>query len=575
MSLSPPSLDWMVLQCGSCGTRMKVNRGVAATSQLLCPKCRTPVPSEDGEEPAAPAFPPAPEPPAAAPSTTPSSTPSTPAWPQDSGQSPSPSLPTGNAAWSQEFRADPLPERAPAPPPASRSALPKREETVLQGRSFEDTRRNFPDPTTAAAAHPEFEGGLPAETDDDFPEDESGPRQLHPEARRRVKIKKRRTKRPQARYVELTDWDQSELSGIPEAEIAADIWADAKPLPEDVSPNEEANEYLVESVDDDSGQTRTTKKKVRRRRLLLGARLFFTRFMALSRYMGAALALLVAGAGIYGFYVFFQKYNASPLPSVVETPIDRAVLTSYDSQGAEKAVRDFLAADGIEAKLAFVRQPQRIRPLMQKWYRGERTAGPLQVGEPLRQDKRAGEEGTGTYYVILAMPVQVPDPLNPGSTYEETTFFAVEEIREGPVSRYLVDWETSTGYQEMPLETFKSTMPPEAWPFRVYMKAADYYNHGFNELEWQCVQLYYPGRDFQLFGYINRSSLEGRKMLPLVENNRSAGIIAELKYPNDPASREQVIVQRMIHSSWFYAKPEDAALPGDPPLPPSPQDSSK
>lgn len=550
----------MVLQCGSCGTRMKVNREVASTSQLLCPKCRTPVPVDMEDESS---------PPAAAPSPP---TPPTP--PPASGKPATPSLPTGNALWSQEFRADPLPERAPTARPAGGgTALPKRSETVLQGRTFEDQPRAIPDATTAASSHPEFGGGLPSAEDED--EEDTGPRQLHPEARRRVKIKKRRAKRPKARYVELTDWDQNELSTIPEAEIAADIWADAKPLPEDVAPNEQSSEYLVESVDEDDGQTRTTKKKVRRRRLLLGARLFFTRFMALSRYMGATLALLVAGVGLYGFYVLFQKYSAPPVPVAVEAPIDRVVLTSYDAQGAEKSVRDFLAADGIEAKLAFVRQPERIRPLMKKWYRGERTAGPLQVGEPLKLDKRAGEEGTDTYYVILAMPVHVPDPLNPGGTYEETTFFAVEEIREGAVSRYLVDWETSTGYQDIPLETYKSTMPPEPWSFRVYMKAADYYNHGFNELEWQCVQLYYPGRDFQLFGYISRTSLEGRKMLPLVENDRSAGIIAELVYPTDPASREQVIVRRMIHPSWFYAKAADAVKPGDLPPPSPPQDSSQ
>jgi hypothetical protein len=238
------------------------------------------------------------------------------------------------------------------------------------------------------------------------------------------------------------------------------------------------------------------------------------------------------------------------------------VLTSYDEQGAEKAVRAFLAADGIEAKLAFVRQAERIRPLMQEWYRGERTAGPLQAGEVSLRDKREGPEGSGLYLVMVAMPVLVPDPLSAGSVKEESTFFAVEEIRQGPVSTYLVDWEVSTGYQALPLETFKATMPREPYPFRVFMKEEDFYNHGFTQAEWQCVELYYPGRDFQLYGYISRNTPEGQKMLPLIEGGNKAGVIVELRYPEDSASRNQVIVKRLLHSSWFYAKPEDAAAPG-------------
>lgn len=513
MSLSPPSLDWMVLQCSACGTRMKAPRGLAAASRLLCPQCHAPVPFED----------------------------------EDTG----PGEP-------EAFRPSALPPREHGMP-ASHLPQPQRESITLQGGSYADGPRAVsPVAGGAGGSHPEFHGRL----EDDAEEERDDGEGYHDPAageRRRVKIKKRRTKRTEIqRYKELTDWDQSELTHIPEAEVAADIWADARSIPEDVAPAQNENEYVVESVEGEDGQTRTTKKKVRRRRLLLGARLLFQRFTWLSRYLTAALAVAVAAVAVYGFYVFRQQYEAPPLPPVTEPPIDRSVLTQYDELGAEKAVRDFLAADGIEAKLAFVRQPDRIRPLMKRWYRGERAAGPLQAGEPTMRDKKGGEPGSEGYYVMLAMPVLVPDLLNPGSVYEEMTFFAIEEIRNGPESTYLVDWETSTGYQELPLETFKQTMPPEAYPFRIYMKADNYYNHGFSETDWQCVALYYPGRDFHLYGYISRNSREGRDMLPLVGEGQRAGVIAELVYPSNPASRDQVIVKRLLHSSWFYAKPEDA-----------------
>lgn len=519
----------MVLQCPACQTRMKVRREVAVSSRLLCPQCHNPVPTAAPEAP---------------------------------------------AGRSEEFRPSALPQRPAEGQAGSRFALPSKEIPTIQGRNFSQAPRDDTPPgARPAAAHPEFDGRLPEyapgeeeeEGDEDGPDQDAGMQRLHPEERRRVRIKKRKTKRPNAlRYLELADWDHNDLTAIPEAEIAADEWAQPRPIPEDVGPAQDENEYVVESVEGEDGQTKTTKKKVRRRRLLLGARLFFKRFNTLSRNFGIGLAALLAIVAVgYGFYVFRQEYIAPDLPPVPEFEIDRSVLTSYDLQGAEKAVRDFLAADGIEAKLAFVRQPERIRPLMQRWYRDERTAAPLQAGEIAMHDKKGGEYGNTAYYVILAMPVFQPDPLNPGSTYEEQTFFAVEEIRNGPTSTYLVDWETSTGYQELPLETYKATMPPEPYPFRIFMKEDNYYNHGFSALEWQCVELYYPGRQFHLYGYINRDSAEGRKILPLVQDGGRAGIIAELVYPPNPASRDQVIVKRMIHSSWFYNTAAEARQLGD------------
>ena len=515
MPLSSSSQDWAALQCGACGTRMKVPSVSAQATRLLCPHCRTPVNGAPGGSEGA------------------------------------------------EFRPGPLPPRSPAVDPSFPS-LPLRESPVLQGRTFsEGPRPGAEAPRESRESpglHPEFDGRPAA-----APEPGGDAMQPHrPEQRRRVKIKKRKAKPPPPpRWIELTDWDQRDWAQLPEAEVAADPWVEAQPLPEDRVSKGQEREYLVESVEEADGQTRTTKKRVRRRRLLIGARLVFQRLIALSRYLTAALALLVTGIALYGFHVLRQRSQAPP-PAAAEAPIDRSVLTSEDARRAEQAVRQFLAAEGIEAKLALVRQPERIRPLMQRWYRDGRSAGAAAAGEPSLRDKRGGDVGSTGYYVLLAMPVYVPDPLNPGSTYEEMTFFAVEEIRNGSSSTYLVDWETSVGYQELPLETFKGTMPPEAYPFRIYMKADTYYNHGFSELEWQCVALYYPGRDFHLDGYISRSTRDGREMLPLVEGGRRAGIIADLVYPPNPASRDQVIVKRMRYPSWFFAKAEDAAALEEP-----------
>ena len=521
MSLPPSPQDWIVLQCSACSQPLKVQRVAALVSRLRCPHCGVALPA-----------------------------------PQSSGAD-------------EEFRPSALPEKT-APTEPSRFILPPREAPSMQGGPISHGLRPLdPSLRPTAEVHREFSGAPEEEEEEvDMEEGEDGgeseggehdpsgnmlPERRRRTERRRVKTKKRRSKTPSNPTQNLTDWDQTDLANIPEAEINADIWLEARPIPEDVAPTEAQSEFVVESVDDADGQTRTTKKRIRRRRLLLGARLLFQRVTAMSRILGAGLALLVAGVAIYGIYVLRQKYQAPPVPDEFEVSVDRSILTSYDEAGAERVVRQYLAADGIEAKLAFVRQPERIRPLMQEWYQNGRSAGPLQAGETMLRNKIGGDIDQNGYYVMLAMPVYVPDPLTPGGTVEEPTFFSIEEIRNGPDSTYLVDWETSSGYQPIPLEIFKAQMPTTPYPFRIYMKEDNYYNHGFTVQDWQCVSLYYPGRDFQLYGYINRLSMEGRQMLELVENGGKRGLIAELAYPPDAVSREQVIVQRMIHPSWFYA----------------------
>jgi hypothetical protein len=192
-------------------------------------------------------------------------------------------------------------------------------------------------------------------------------RRLAPGETRRATIKKRKVKPPVVEARELTDWDHREMAGIPEAEVEADAWGTVRG-PEAGHGLENSRDYIVEVVEE-NGLLRTTRKRVRRRRLSKGAALFFKRLTAMSRGLVAALGLLMVGAAAYGFHVFRQKAEVTAIPRAVEPPVDRLVLTSYDEQGAEKAVRDFLAADGMEAKLAFVRQPDRIRPLMQEWVR--------------------------------------------------------------------------------------------------------------------------------------------------------------------------------------------------------------
>ena len=62
-------------------------------------------------------------------------------------------------------------------------------------------------------------------------------------------------------------------------------------------------------------------------------------------------------------------------------------LTSKEELEATKVVSDFLEAKTVEERLAHVRDPKRVKPLMEKWYkdRAEAEALPRWRGPPPRQ----------------------------------------------------------------------------------------------------------------------------------------------------------------------------------------------
>ena len=567
----------MVLQCRSCGTRMKTRREAAQAARLLCPKCRQPVaPKRDPEAPAGDT----PEAEAPAPrEINPGKK------PEPSARRPEKSAPSPRAGTTLEPVAAAVPEPRDSPPPLADTDAPEFTPTPLPARpapsadatalpapgavrhpsSFqgETSMRaggasppRAPAPPAEAARHPSFDGFLPPETPEGDSEsnaaaEPAGPRKQRRDSRRKKIERGRRV----LDYDELADWDSTDLASMPDAEAGADVWD--QPRDTAVSAHEsDEQEYTVESIDGDGNKIRR-RKKVRRSRTLKGARLFFQRLSTGSRYAVIGLAALTACAGLYGIHVLRQKAtDPEPGAPPAEIEIDRSIMTSADFEGAMSAVRSFLTADGVEAKLNFVRQPDRMRPLMESWYRADHSAAPVQCGEAGAMDKIRDRDD---FYVLLNVPVLVPDPLAPGSFLETPTYFAVQEIREASKSVYLLDWEVSTGYQEMPLDTFMATMPKEPHIFRVKMREGGYYNHDFTEDKWLCAELYYPGRpDFSLVGYIDRASPNGRALMPFAAGDAKSSLILELAYPENAVSRNQVVITKLIHPSWFFSTAKEA-----------------
>ncbi len=373
--------------------------------------------------------------------------------------------------------------------------------------------------------------------------------------------KKRRRRGPGE--LRLADWDTLALAEIPEAEMRADEWSVPGPdllQPETMLPKIlRATAEPVEVIATEEGlmveRKRTRKGK---RKVFLGQELL-RRLSGTSRWVLLLMILIIGGgAGWFLMHTFPEKAKVSssepgPLKINSVTLAERTrELTAADVIGGTDLVRKFLAADGWEAKSAFVRRQNKVKPLMEKWY-VTHPSGPLSCDDPDDEFVRKVLVGN-TYLVYLGMRVGPEKILR---------YFAIEHVPSigaNGQGTYLLDWETSIGYQPMELRDFMVKQPREPLTYRVLCKPKAYYNYGFsNQDEWISYELSYPGDpDFQLYGYVPKESALaeelGRQLL------LEANLILQLRYPDNPISREQVLIEKIVHPSWFYDRDDVVPL---------------
>ena len=258
----------------------------------------------------------------------------------------------------------------------------------------------------------------------------------------------------------------------------------------------------------------------------------------------AAVAAIIIGVLIASSFFTAGKIisgseNTEPAPVMApqtDSESKQAVLRSDESKDAARTVPACFRSRTIEGMLSYVRNPEKVQPLMEAWYQ-RFPLEPAELGKTIRQKKI--EVSEDQHMIMLAIEV-------PGGSHE---FFAVEKLSDGS---FKVDWPVSSGYQEMPLEDFQNETPKTPVPFRVKAKSSDYYNYAFADSEkYQCVELYYPGDDhFRLYGYIDKENPETRPLLSKLAFG-SMSLVLGLRYPEESPRPDQVEIVSLIAADWF------------------------
>ncbi|BCU78717.1 hypothetical protein [Luteolibacter sp. LG18] len=259
------------------------------------------------------------------------------------------------------------------------------------------------------------------------------------------------------------------------------------------------------------------------------------------------VGLLCAGA--VGWSIYNTKSNEEKATLVRDESLAILEKDQEENAAAEvrvnriiSAVKAYLAADNVDKLVPLIRQPERVRPLMESWYsRHPLVPGrfvQLETFQPLTLAARAS-------FWRIACKVDT------GTTRQ----FLVEEMPDGKVA---IDWETDVAYQPMDWDTYAKERPQGSFEFRARVEPGFLYSHEFSDSNhWLSFRLTTVRAEETLYGYVDRQSETAREIQLLIEKNANApvALVLKLSTPPDLKSPRGVVIEKVLSPHWLYLEP--------------------
>lgn len=271
--------------------------------------------------------------------------------------------------------------------------------------------------------------------------------------------------------------------------------------------------------------------------------------------MGLLVLVGILVLAVWGVAMWGIPKGDARLDRKAEEMAEKLLQQELDMQEAEvlmgrieDIVRSYLAAATIEEKLQQVRMKERVRPLMENYYRTH----PLdpQVFERVIQFQPIG---LGSYpFIVLTVRVES------GATIG----LLLEDGEDGTV---LVDWESQVAYQPMSLAQYVEAKPEESMTFRVNVAYDQFYAYEFVDKE-RYVSLFLSERDEDgfLFGYVERGSAVHAKVVALLgpepvegRGRRLAAMLLKVGFLPESRAMRSVLVEKVVAPGWAFVHDPD------------------
>ena len=265
------------------------------------------------------------------------------------------------------------------------------------------------------------------------------------------------------------------------------------------------------------------------------------------------IALVLAGAVIWSITrVNKAEDQARQIRVETQTVVGNDALEEREAgrliELIHKTTAEFFQARGVETMAAMVRQPARVRPLMERYYNdSEHRISPSRILgttmlQPLTLDNRAN-------FWMESVELETHGKKN----------LVIEIVPSGEVK---IDWETLVCYQPMLWDSFATQRPEgSSMDFRVYAEHDNFFSHEFADpLQWDCYRITALDSDETLFGYCRKTDDAAPLIKAAIDSNptHKASVILRLGIPTGLQSRRGVVIEKILSSRWLYLDP-----PGD------------
>lgn len=210
----------------------------------------------------------------------------------------------------------------------------------------------------------------------------------------------------------------------------------------------------------------------------------------------------------------------------------------FDLDAIEARIEGFLEAKTVEEMKQFVRDPARVGPKMEKFYRGKEIEAP-----GLRSINRSFAT-KGKF--VMSTKVQTGNfDLFP------ITVTRVEQKRRP--DEYYIDWESWVGYGEYSPTEMKAQKPTEPFLVRVTLLTDDYYNYHFSDdRKWRAYEMSFRGSSEVILGYLDRDRSEYHKQFRSMERaDLPEPWTLLVRYPPNARSNDQVEIVAVVSEGWI------------------------
>lgn len=190
-------------------------------------------------------------------------------------------------------------------------------------------------------------------------------------------------------------------------------------------------------------------------------------------------------------------------------------------------------------RIPLVHDAVRVEALMKDYYEVQAGADPLPGG--LVSKARYQIDGTEILYFSY-------------TSSRPTGSLEVAMLR-GADGKFLVDWESLTGYGELSFASFREKRPVKPVLLRAYVRSFEYFNFEFNDAaKYICLKMTSENGENTVYAYCERSSPLGRWLeadLASTGPTSFKGYTLTVSFPPEAQSNQCVRLDKVITPRWL------------------------